>query len=336
MSFKSLKIVSTKISNRFASLAFALAVGLSVSLTMSQPSHAVEPHEYAEASAYATKALVLDVAEVGARLVAVGEYGHVLLSDDKGANWRQAESVPTRNTLTTVMFVNEQIGYAVGHEATILKTEDGGENWTLQYNERRGENPLFGIYFSSPTNGIAVGGFSVVLSTNDGGASWTPRSLIADSYDDFHLNDIFVGADGAVYIPAEFGTIYRSTDKGVTFETVNTPYDGSFWGGMSLKNGAILVWGMRGNAFVSADGGDTWTKSATNSDRSISGGTQLADGRIVLAGLSGSVLVSEDSGKSFTPTVRSDRKSFATASSGSDDTVLLYGDPGILSHALSN
>ena len=86
----------------------------------------------------------------------------------------------------------------------------------------------------------------------------------------------------------------------------------------------------------SADGGETWVKSATNSDRSISGGTQLADGRIVLAGLSGSVLVSEDSGKSFTATVRSDRKSFATASSGPDDTVLLYGDPGILSHALSN
>ena len=336
MSPKSLKAVTQEIGKLFTTMAFVASLGISSSVVMSQPSHAVEPHEYAKASELATKALLLDVAQIGPRLVAVGEYGHILLSDDDGANWRQAASVPTRNTLTTVLFVDNKVGYAVGHEATILKTEDGGETWVMQYNERRGENPLFGIYFSSATQGIAVGGFSTVLETSDGGQSWTPRSLIADSYDDFHLNGMFVGTSGAVFVPAEFGTIYRSSDGGATFESLATPYDGSFWGGMALKDGSILVWGMRGNAFFSDDDGASWAKSETNSDRSISGGTQLEDGRIVLAGLSGSVLVSTDSGKSFTSTVRPDRLSFATASRGPNDTVWLYGDPGILPHELSN
>ena len=52
----------------------------------------------------------------------VGEFGHVLLSDDNGENWRQATSVPTRNTLVGVTFIDNQTGYAVGHAATILKT----------------------------------------------------------------------------------------------------------------------------------------------------------------------------------------------------------------------
>ena len=39
---------------------------------------AVEPYEYANPSSMTTKALILDVAEIGDRLVAVGEFGHII------------------------------------------------------------------------------------------------------------------------------------------------------------------------------------------------------------------------------------------------------------------
>ena len=76
--------------------------------------------------------------------------GMCCLSDDNGESWRQAASVPTRNTLVGVTFVDNQTGYAVGHAATILKTEDGGDNWTLQYNERNGETRFCGIFCRCP------------------------------------------------------------------------------------------------------------------------------------------------------------------------------------------
>ena len=297
---------------------------------------AVEPYEYAKPSDMATKALILDVAEIGERLVAVGEYGHIIYSDDRGENWVQAQNVPTRNTITNITFLDDETGYAVGHDATILKTENGGESWSLKYIERRGENPLFGLQFSSATYGVAVGAFSTVMETRDGGETWAQRPLIEDGYDDFHLNGLFTDAAGHFYIPAEFGVVYKSTDGGRTFEGIQTAYDGSFWGGMALANNNLLIWGMRGNAFVSNDGGRNWVRSETNTDRSISGGTQLADGTIVLTGLSGLVLVSKDNGRTFDATVRSDRLSFATVSSKSDSEVLLYGDPGVLPHALAN
>ena len=311
---------------------FALLLGFG--LTMAAPAQALEPFEYANPSDMTTKALLLDVVQTGNRLVAVGEYGHVIFSDDQGESWTQANSVPTRNTLTSVIFLDNQTGYAVGHEATILKTNDGGNNWELQYNERRGETPLFGVYFSDAKNGIAIGGFSYALETSDGGETWNQRSLVEDSYDDFHLNDLFTDTKGNVYIPAEYGTVYKSVDRGRTWQTLGTGYDGSFWGGMGLANGNVLVYGMRGNAYMSKDNGKGWEKVTTNADQSITGGTQLADGRIVLTGLSGTVLTSTNGGKTFTSVSRTDRLSFATAAAGKNNTVLLFGDPGVRTHAL--
>ena len=296
--------------------------------------HAVEPFEQASQSALATKSLLLDVADTGKRLIAVGEFGHIIYSDDNGRNWTQANSVPTRATLTGVFFIDNQTGFAVGHDTVILKTVDGGENWELKFLERRGENPLFAVYFTNAREGLAVGAFSTVLSTADGGENWTPRPLIENSADDFHLNDIFADGRGNIYIPAEFGTIYKSTDRGRTFSALESGYDGSFWGGLGLKQGGLLVWGMRGNAYMSRNDGKKWSLVNTNSDRSISGGTQLADGRVVLTGLSGSVLVSEDAGRNFTAIVRPDRLSFANVSRGRASEVLLYGEAGVLPHKL--
>ena len=243
--------------------------------------------------------------------------------------------MPTRNTLVGVSFVDNQTGYAVGHAATILKTVDGGENWALQYVERNGETPLFAVHFADAQNGIAVGGFSYTFETDNGGESWIQRSLVEDSYDDFHLNDVFADTKGNLYIPAEFGTVYKSRDRGQNWQAIETGYDGSFWGGLGLNNGDVLVFGMRGNVWRSANSGKSWNQVKTGTDQSVSGGTQLDDGRVVLAGLSGTVLVSKNGGKSFTNQPRPDRLSFATAIGKSGDDVILLGDPGIKVHNLA-
>ena len=295
---------------------------------------ALEPTEYAVPSELATQTLLLDVVALDEKLVAVGEFGHVVLSSDNGATWEQAKGVPTRSTLTSISFVDQMNGLAVGHDMTILKTVDGGVTWTLQYNNIDNELPLLAVKFVNAGYAIATGGFSSFLESRDGGLTWEERLLDEDIQDDFHLNDLFTDASGDIYIPAEFGNVYRSQDGGQKFEALVTPYDGSFWGGMTLDDGSILVWGMRGNAFISSDKGASWSKVNTNTDRSLSGGTQLDDGRVVLTGLSGLVLVSTDGGKNFVETVREDRISFSQVSAGPDGSVILYGDAGIRTHKI--
>ena len=76
-------------------------------------------------------AAMLAVTRAGSRLVAVGERGTVLLSDDHGQHWRQA-AVPVQVTLTCVTFADERHGWAAGHLGTILHSDDGGQTWRKQ------------------------------------------------------------------------------------------------------------------------------------------------------------------------------------------------------------
>src|SRR5690554_634705 len=57
--------------------------------------------------------LLNDAVRAGDRIVAVGERGHIIYSDDGGKSWEQG-SVPVSVTLTAVDFGTETHGWAVG------------------------------------------------------------------------------------------------------------------------------------------------------------------------------------------------------------------------------
>ena len=114
----------------------------------------------------AVHSLMLGVARAGDRLVAVGERGHVLLSDDAGNSWRQAKSVPSQTLLTAVAFADPQRGWAVGHDELILHTADGGETWATQHYAPAAEQPLLDLWFTDASNG-PVSYTHLTLPTSD-------------------------------------------------------------------------------------------------------------------------------------------------------------------------
>ena len=296
---------------------------------------ALETLGCATPSAYAAQKLLTAAADLGERIVAVGQFGHIVLSDDRGLTWRQARSVPTQALLTDVYFADSQNGFAVGHDSVILRTADSGETWDLKYSDTEAEVPLFSVIMVDSRNGTAVGAFSTSLTTRDGGESWEISSVIPDppppleglEYEP-HLNGLFVGPRGNLFIAAETGFVFRSRDAGRNWEPIKTPYFGSFWNGMALRDGSILIFGMRGNVWRSRDGGDTWTQVDTGTKKSFGGGIILDDGTIVLAGLSGAVGYSTDGGRSFQIYDRPDRKGYADVVAGPDGQVVLFGEGG--------
>ncbi len=64
--------------------------------------------------------------------------------------WTQAKE-QTRQLLTSVFFVDDQHGWAVGHDAQILASEDGGVTWTKQFEDLKRESPLLDVWFRTPT-----------------------------------------------------------------------------------------------------------------------------------------------------------------------------------------
>jgi len=63
----------------------------------------------ARVNASAKTAMILASTLAGQRIVAVGERGTVLLSDDAGKTFRQAKQVPISATLTSVYFTDQKM-----------------------------------------------------------------------------------------------------------------------------------------------------------------------------------------------------------------------------------
>ena len=293
------------------------------------------PAEEAVEAPLAIDSLLLDGAAVGSRLVVVGERGHVLVSTDDGASWTQAE-VPTRALLTAVHMHDERTGWAVGHDAVILRTGDGGETWTLVHQAPEEELPLLDVWFRDERTGLAVGAYGYFLATDDGGETWTSRVI---SEDDFHLNALIPVADEMsdsnhsrsrrLYIAAEAGVAYRSDDRGVTWRELPSPYAGSWFGGLALDEERVLLTGLRGHLFLSEDGGDTWAEVTTGIHATLTGAVRLPSGSIVITGLEGSVLTSEDDGHSVSARRLPSREGISAALPLADGAVLLIGEFGV-------
>ena len=81
----------------------------------------------------AHESLLLDVTTAGTRLVAVGERGHIIFSDDEGFTWTQSQQVPVMSTLTSVYFVDNNHGWAIGHDGVVLHTQNAGLTWVKQF-----------------------------------------------------------------------------------------------------------------------------------------------------------------------------------------------------------
>lgn len=255
-------------------------------------------------------AQMLAATRAGKRIVAVGDHGVVLLSDDDGKTYRQARSVPASLTLTAVSFANASTGWAVGHGGTILKTADGGDTWLLQRRDITVDQPLFSTYFKNAQEGWAVGLWSLMLHTTDGGASWTTVTLpppAGAKKADRNLNAIFADASGRLFVACEQGRVMRSSDGGNSWTYAETGYAGSFWSGVALQDGALLVGGLRGTIYRSADGGDSWQASKTPFTSSVTGIVQQPDRSAIAVGLDGVTLRSVDGGLNFTGKQRADR-----------------------------
>lgn len=123
----------------------------------------------------ADESLMLDIVRHDRGFVAVGSRGHVLLSDD-GSEWRQATSVPVQATLTRVTQFGRRL-WAVGHDATILSSTDGGETWFIQHFEPEAQEPLLDVLFLNPNEGFAIGAYGRFMTTTDGGINWETHRL---------------------------------------------------------------------------------------------------------------------------------------------------------------
>ncbi|MFC1689225.1 WD40/YVTN/BNR-like repeat-containing protein [Pseudomonadota bacterium] len=278
--------------------------------------------EYSELQPLSTESILLDVTRVGNRLVAVGERGHVIFSDN-GSDWKQAEHVPTRSTLTAVVSMGDRL-WAGGHDAVIITSGDKGNTWSQQFFDPDRQQAVMDFLFTDADHGVAIGSYGLILSTDDGGKTWTDR--LVDPENDFHLNSMVRFDDGRRIIAGEAGYSYRSYDDGESWEPLDLPYIGSMWGALITSDDCVLFYGLRGHAMESCDFGTSWQEVETGTLTSLSGAAEH-DGLLVLVGNSGMVLIREDG--AVTQYIHSSGVDFAAVIPVGEERFLLVGEEGV-------
>ena len=318
--------------------ALGILLGLISSLALS-----AEPPVAASKARLAVQSLLTTVVSTpGGRLVAAGERGHILLSEDGGEHWRQA-AVPVDVLLTGACFVDDQVGYVVGHDETILTTRDGGSTWTIVHFAPDARQPFLDVSCASDGHVLVVGAYATLAHGEPPGHSFRIGELVAAPQqvtrhaarmdDDAeleqpHLNAVARARGGELYVAAEGGHLYRSDDGGTRWMSLPTPYSGSFFAMLTLGDSTVLAGGLRGHLYRSDDRGLHWDRIETGTDALLDSAAVMPDGRIVVVGLGGVVLVSNDDGHSFTRLRMPDRKGLSAVTNGPSGPVVV-GEAGV-------
>lgn len=220
-------------------------------------------------SQLAEQRLLTNITKVNNTVIAVGARGHILLSTD-GTNWEQA-NVPVNVLLTSISFSSELVGYAVGHDATILKTEDGGKNWTLLNYQPELDRPFLSVS-TNKDKVVVVGAYGMYYESQDDGVTWEnvfqDELLIEDdrlylqdikefepeNYEKErqyllpHFNQILI-TDDTWYMAGEAGFLAQSENQGQDWQRIDMEYYGSFFA-VEEYEGKLIVAGLRGNMFI--------------------------------------------------------------------------------------
>jgi photosystem II stability/assembly factor-like uncharacterized protein len=270
----------------------------------------------------------------GRRLIAVGEQGVILYSDDVGVSWRQA-ATPVSVTLVDVAFFDALHGWAAGGCGIVLSTQDGGTTWQKvldgdQVNSimsgeaaryakanpgsdasqralrRAGifmqggpDKPFLSVLALGPAQAILLGAYRMAMRTDDGGKTWTDLSLRVDDPISHNL-DGSVRIGDRLYVVGETGLVFCSTDGGYSFPQISSPAQATLFGVCGTGGDGVLAYGVAGQIFHSEDCGKNWTASMLNLATNLTAACK-AENNMILTAMDGQVYTSADQGTHFRP-----------------------------------
>lgn len=171
----------------------------------------IEYYEFGMATAAAIAA-----SQDGARLVAVGRSGGVIVSDDGGVTWK-SKRIGVPDQLHDVAISSDGFHViAVGAGGDTYVSTDGGDNWAA--NPSRSKLDLHSVSLSrNGQRAVAVGAGGVIRTSRDGGKTWSTSA----NYHDRRVAKLALSQNGlkAVAVLAD-GRIFRSIDGGKAWASI--------------------------------------------------------------------------------------------------------------------
>ncbi len=202
--------------------------------------------------------------EAGNKLWFAGSSGMLIYTTDDGITWRSTSN-PISNTINSMMFTSEKIGFCGAMEGGFLKTTGGGDTWKYScvYSDLTSYN-VQDIYFVNDSIGYAAQGYGKAVKTTDGGTTW--QTIIPDTtsvttvnYGVFFVNENLGFIVGRV--SSNNDIIYKTTDGGNTWSIKqNVANQDLLDVAFTNENTGVIV-GNGLKILFTNDGGENWQTS---------------------------------------------------------------------------
>ncbi|MDP3829681.1 MAG: T9SS type A sorting domain-containing protein [Ignavibacteriaceae bacterium] len=175
---------------------------------------------------------------------------------DGGGTW-SIKYQPTA-PITSIFFLDEQIGWFSTIQGNLFYTSDGGDNWAIRFSGLYWH--MEDIYFFDSLNGIAAGndGAGTIFKTTDGGSNW---QLVHQEEQGTALNFL----NNSIGWCGSFGKLLKTTNDGENWNLL----PGVISGRIGKVNFLIESIGWlssydNDSLYFTSDGGNSWITRLTN------------------------------------------------------------------------
>ena len=209
----------------------------------------------------------------------------------------------------SIKFENVTTATLVGQDGMILRTEDGGMNWTALTSGIT--NMLNSNDFVNYVNDngevinmhIAVGENGVILKSLDNGTTW--QQMPSGTFN--HLNDVTIYTPNNILVCGDSATLLRSSDFGetwtpITLITTQNLNEIAAYGPSTLEVNITAVVVGNGGTILTSINTDEWTEVASGTTENLLT-ADFMDNMVICAGENGTILKSINNGATWVASV---------------------------------
>ncbi len=213
--------------------------------------------------------------------------------------WETQSPRPQGNFLSAVAAIDSLTFVAAGGDGTILRTINGGMNWSVLKEAGGTTNNLSDISFRTHDDGWAVGSSGTIIHSTDGGLSWRQQS----SGTSFHLTGVWAVNSHICFAVGSLvdygGMVLRTTDAGETWSQFGTP-DGEYLFDIAFADaGHGTAIGKFGTMYQTSDGGDSWIETNSHYKNELTGICFTSTKTGYMVGWGGAVFQTTDGGRTW-------------------------------------
>jgi photosystem II stability/assembly factor-like uncharacterized protein len=186
----------------------------------------------------------------------------LILLTDSQSQWIWQNPAPQGNTVYNLQFLNSNTGFGATGKGTILKTTNGGLNWSIL---RTGSDyATKSVYFVNVSTGYAVADLQILKTTN-AGINW---QVVQNTAQFSYAETVTFLNENTGYVTCRAGKIYKTTNAGLNWEAT-TPAVETYFTSFFFDSNTGFVAGYWSTVRKTTNGGVNWVSQYSNTSTNI-------------------------------------------------------------------